>query len=97
MNYILTILIYKLSPKSNVFFSIVTFSIIIHKKIQPSEKHYIIASWIYIGYAFQFIGLGSLDWVAPNRSSIDKGVIVSAAEPTYFAIILFFISYYYYY
>ena len=39
-----------------------------------------------------FFGLGFLDWVSPNRSSIDRGVTSFAAEPTFFAIILFFIS-----
>ena len=69
-----------------VFF-VWTFSIIIHKKLNPL-KHYIIASWLHWLH-FSIFGLGFLDWVSPNRSSIDRGVTSFAAEPTFFAIILF--------
>ena len=37
-------------------------------------------------------GFSFLDWVSPNRTSLDRGVTSFAAEPTFFAIILFFIS-----
>ncbi len=76
----------------SIVFFIWLFSIIINRKYNP-VKHYIISSWIYISYAIiQLSGLRFLDWMSPNRTSLDRGVTSFAAEPTFFAIILFFIS-----
>ena len=48
------------------------FSIIINRKYNP-VKHYIISSWIYIYYAIaQMNGFSFLDWVSPNRTSLDR-------------------------
>lgn len=76
----------------SIVFFVWSFSIIIHKKYNPI-RHYLIASWIYVGYAImQLNGIRILDWVSPNRTSIDRGVTSFAAEPTFFGIILFFLS-----